>query len=460
MLSPNRSAVAQELGVQLHRMGAQLWLAWSVVALLSSSILMFMALNWLGGSKLMMAVALLSSLTLGVSLFFIRHMLRLLREPGPILILGPGGLLDRASLFGLGKVPRQDLVFFKIQLRWGFLSVHMRLNSRTKIFKSMSPLKKFVLQNYILWWGPQFWLPLAWLDIEAEKLKAYWSELQSSGQGAQPVSPASPALGLELVKEPASASNKPHIPPPPPRGRDSEAEIDLPPVKSATEVLKTQVASPPPPPSVREDSVFIKISKALGFGKSKEERSEQKTESQAPPSSEKSFVLQKISALREYVQAAGLDRFLCDLYREELSWLPTRAPSVLGAGEGGQVLGVHWLTRQADYEELGFDWMDKSFQFGLKKDLKGGEQGLLRVVYQGQEVFVLKVLVEIGSFEPLEVEKFIDGAWEEELRTLGAHLRALSQPALEEEATEVSSVEELQEETDLSDLKKRFGLGE
>ncbi len=473
-MSKLNGEVQKSIEARLSPLHVDLWFAWSIVALLASFMVGYFSSQHLPWTIVNLVFTVASAFALIFSALLISHLISLkgkLNE-SRVFVLNETGLQDKISLLKLGFVPLKDMRRLGRSQFFGIDFLYIEIASGSCVFQSAGPLKKLLFQVYLLVFPVKFWLPLSWIHGSENKLLECWASLRYLKPSKNSKNSKNSKVGVLQDSAPLARPSLLSV-------------VDMPLEQLSAEPLRLTSPPPPPPPppvqeAVREESVLTKISHMVALvGKKVRGKISDPPNTSYPSElakgvdpyqpSERSLVFQKIETIRKYVSDSGLDRFLCELYLEQLVWLPNQA-------EGADSrLEATWLSKDLDYEELRFKWKDRDFHFAIRKDLNEGEMGRLQVGYQGQVVFALKVGVEIGCLEPLEVEKFIEGAWEEELRELGAHFRALSLPSLNAEAQSEAkpgveggeaggsensekNSESDSEQTSLTGLKRRFGL--
>lgn len=175
-----------------------------------------------------------------------------------------------------------------------------------------------------------------------------------------------------------------------------------------------------------------------------------------PSASEKSRLIQQISALKEYVKSKKLDEKVCDIYTDYVSQFPGWEENNDGRLPIG-VVKARFLDKRADYEEVHFQYKDSTFQFSLRKDIGPSDMALLSVGFQGRVKMAIRVSIEIAALEPKDVEVFHRDHWEKyfvDLYKVCISGRFGSQPMRELDA-ETRTVE-----VDLARLKENFSSGE
>ncbi len=130
-----------------------------------------------------------------------------------------------------------------------------------------------------------------------------------------------------------------------------------------------------------------------------------------PSSSEKSQIVIQISALKAYVRQRDLDKKACDLFSDFVSQFPRWTTDNDPRLPDSIKKAVH-LSQAADYEEISFLFKDQRFHFAIRRDIGSSETALLSIAFQGRVKMTLRVAVEIGVFEPVEIEVYHRDHWE------------------------------------------------
>lgn len=120
--------------------------------------------------------------------------------------------------------------------------------------------------------------------------------------------------------------------------------------------------------------------------------------------------ISKLQNIKEFIEKSQFDQKMCDLYTDYIvnfvSWQQDNDKRLPEAVVHPQI-----LSRSNDYEEIGFVWNGKQFQFALRRDVGPANRALLSIACSGKAKMTLSVRVEIGSFEPGELEAFHYDDW-------------------------------------------------
>lgn len=175
-----------------------------------------------------------------------------------------------------------------------------------------------------------------------------------------------------------------------------------------------------------------------------------------PSSSEKSRIIQQVSALKSYVKKKKLDEKVCDIYTDYVSQFPQWEKDHDGRLPVG-VIKAHCIENEADYEEIHFQYKDFTFQFSLRKDIGPSDMALLSVGFQGRVKMSIRVSVEIAALEPRDVEVFHRDHWEGYFLDLYkvCNSGGFGSPSIRELDNETQT-----RELDLERLRDSFSLGD
>ncbi|MBK8204082.1 MAG: hypothetical protein IPK68_17800 [Bdellovibrionales bacterium] len=223
---------------------------------------------------------------------------------------------------------------------------------------------------------------------------------------------------------------------------------------------------PPPPPSLvplSSHTLFKRFEAIFRAGQSEEvaqshtdlRKTERKTHAEEQDE-EKRNILVKVEAIKKDFRESKMDRLLCDLYLDEIchfsSWAqssPLRLPS--------EILNSESENRSAFEDESRFDFHGHKFAFRLTRQESANADSPLSIYFDGEEVCLLNVRVEIGELAPQSLIKFLPGPWEVLVRELFEVCRSQRQSVEEIEMNETQVIEHIE---NTGELKKRFGLGQ
>lgn len=167
-------------------------------------------------------------------------------------------------------------------------------------------------------------------------------------------------------------------------------------------------------------------------------------------------VLKEVEQKKAQFFERHLDTLLCELFFDSVRHFPKK---VLETSElPSEIRVLNHRREGAEYEEVEFEWGGVSYQMGLRKNLDESTEALLSLAVDQDVKVSLKVEVEIGTLAPKDLERYLEGAWEEELKRLEKRLKTPVVPPEQKEAGKEGSAPQSQDTAKLEELKKNFGL--
>ncbi len=394
-------------------------------------------------TNLGLIVGVICILSLLISANLIIYILNLSFRTGMILTMDRRGLVDLASpaQWGLLKIQDIEYIKFSYSLVGDFLKIKMKHKLPVE---TLGGVRKWNARWVAMVDPFCVYIPLEILDVTRMNLETQLLHFGALMKLSEEDQLDSSQTLLDLMKEKYDLHNdKPALAP---LSQEEEVELnDL--TKTNYEVVhKTgnfDMAQTKDPISVSTQETFTDhtfIPPELN-----------------PSASEKSRVVQQISALKSYVKQKKLDEKVCDIYTDYVSQFPQWEESNDGRLPVG-VVKAHFLDKSADYEEVHFQYKDSSFEFSLRKDIGPSDMALLSVGFQGRVKMAIRVSVEIAALEPKDVEVFHRDHWEKSLLDLYRVCRAgrFGPPSMELDAETATQVKVV----DLERLKENFSSGE
>lgn len=410
-------------------------------------------------TNLGLIVGMICLVSLAMSANLIIYILNLSFRTGMVLVMDRRGLVDLASpvQWGLLKIQEIEYIKFSYSLMGDFLKVKMKqrlpLNTLSGIRKWNAKLMAMVDPTCV-------YIPLEVLDVTRMNLETQLLHFGALMKLSEEDKLDSSQSLLDLMKqkydldEKQSAVSSRAVPegtvmmsvPKVPEDSVSQAEVEL------TEMTSTNY-------EVVNDTGNFDIPARSPASLISPDTSTNHTfvpPSLDPTLSEKSRLIQQISALKTYVKKRKLDEKVCDLYTDYVSQFPKWEQT----NDGRLPIGVvksRYLDQRADYEEVHFQFRDATFQFSLRKDIGPSDMALLSVGFQGRVKMAIRVTVEIAALEPKDVEVFHRDHWEQyflDLYKVCISGRFGSQPMRELDA-ETRTLE-----VDLDRLKENFSSGD
>ncbi len=375
-------------------------------------------------SKTWGPVLFLSSLFAFFGLLSFYLYIRGLLEEEKILEFSQAGVYDGGSLLRLGAIKAQDLAGIKLIRAWSFTWLELRLPFGSSPWKAFRLRQPWLSRIYTAVFGTRTYIPLSYMDISRFDLETQLIHFKGGGFG-----------------------DLSHL-------RDSESSAS---------------GSVDGPPAIRQNRSSANSENEMGRilrGQDISADSENFNKDQnlyTPAKPEHEPVVLKVLEIQSKVRVSGFDKRMCDLYFEAVRFFPrwfSDQSSRLPAG----VLDVRSTLDEAVYEEVDFKFQGTRFTFGLRRGINSEEtEALLSIGFQGRVVMSLKVQVEIGELEPLQLEQFIEGPWEALLESLQASVAAEEKKSTglrlkvnQEDSHEPSPLTD----DKVEDLKKKFGLSD
>jgi len=170
-------------------------------------------------------------------------------------------------------------------------------------------------------------------------------------------------------------------------------------------------------------------------------------------------IRERVQAIKQKVKESGFDYLVAQLYLDYLSQFPVYAETAEFIPPS--MAHVNGFQKGSDYEEVSFHFKGVPFQFGLRRDIGASNEALLSVGVHGKVQMSLRVRVEIGVLDPIDLESFKIGQWQDLTFDLKADIEQFEAQRMgrgimdDREDQEVTMTR-----TNLEDLKSRFGLDE
>lgn len=322
----------------------------------------------------------------------ILYILNLSFKTGMILTMDRYGLLDECSpvQWGLLKIEEIEYIKFTESILGDFLKVRMKLPLP---IQDLGGLRKWNAKILRLFDSHAIYIPLEVLEVSRVNLETqlmHFGALMKLSLDNQ-LDNSDTLLDkiqrqYNLPEDPTTEETR--VSEVVPIGEISQADYE---VESRTEVFEIPEA-PTTVTTATDDHTFV-------------------PPPVDPSASEKSRIVMQISALKKYVREKDLDRKACDLYTDFVSQFPRwtedsdpRLPS--------SVKKAVFLSQTSEYEEISFLFQDQRFHFAVRRDIGSSETALLSVAFQGRVKMTLRVSVEIGVFEPVDIEVYHRDHWE------------------------------------------------
>ena len=373
---------------------------------------------WLSGALLITALCLIKfssvltssffarTLSFGVFLLILTFGILLLSYIGRLhfttrnrLELNEEGLFDFASFCELGFVPIEAISNIRFSHLWGqeFLKVDF--------FKQLNPLNHkhgFRAEVYRLLFGIELWVPVGLFQLSRIDLESQLIHLDQLLQRKR---------GGAIAGRTGVGNGK------------SNPIIEKSPLAEVAAVDVNLIVPEIPPPL-----------------------------SQVRP--EKAAVLEKISTIKNEVKERGFDVCVANLYLDHIARFPSLSVSGLLPPAVSEVQSSQQGT---NYEEVRFKYSGQHFSFGLRRDIGPSDEAILSVGLDDRVHFSLRVRVEIGELQPIDLESFIPGEWQSLIEQLNLTIQELLKTKIEYTA---KSGLLTQTGTNIEDLKNRFGIKE
>ncbi len=404
------------------------------------------------GSRLGISVKLLCGLLFGGSSLFLSCLLiyaiAVILVRGPVLIFDGSGAFELVSVLKIGRLPLSDIVGVRLSLNSFQDLIVFQLRPQSEVWQKVTRNSVFV-RKYFGLFSNCLWIPIDFLLIE-------------EGDLIKNVGIFNRALRREIGIGHASASDallSSEL-----KGRSIESPISS--GDSAAESPANDFSQAPPPPSLvplSSHTLFKRFEAIFSAGQSEEAAQShadfRKTEKEMhaeQQDEEKKNILVKVEAIKKDFRESKMDRLLCDLYLDEIShfstWAqssPMRLPS--------DILNTESENRSAFEDESRFDFRGHKFAFRFTRQESPNADSPLSIYFDGEEVCLLNVRVEIGELAPQSLIKFLPGPWEVLVRELFEVCRSQRQSVEEIEMNETQVIEHIE---NTGELRKRFGLGQ
>jgi hypothetical protein len=336
---------------------------------------------------------------LGANGFLTYYFFRIFELKGSAVTFGAKGWKDSVSIFFLGHRALKEIQQARICLFLGLDCLELQLSEEVLGKRKAS----FWRGLYLRWIGHRIYIPLVFFDISRMDLETQFLHLQKI--------------------------------------------IDQHHVSSGTDEFHRRVEQapegPPAPPRAKKDiSLFSQIYKLPQKGLKIEGKA------QAHP------IFAEVARRKTEFHAKGLDRLVCDLFVDFIRDLPEGGEKTSKRAPVGLSL-LRSRKEEGEYEEVEFSWEGLIYQMGLRTNLEEGNEALLTFAADHEVKVSLKVGVEIGILDPRDLERYLPGPWEDNLRALDRTLREAKAPHSTEPVEEVTQTKT---SVKVEELKKNFGL--
>lgn len=408
------------------------------------------------GGRLGIAVKLLCAILFGGSSLFLSCLLvyaiAVILVKGPVLIFDRSGAFELVSVLRMGRLPFGDIVGVRLSLNSLQDLIVFQIRPQSGVWQKATRDSIFA-RKYFGLFSNCIWIPVDFLLIEETDLIKNVGIFNRSLRreiSLEHASASDPLFGSDLkdcviesqYSSGDSAAESPardfsQGPPPPPR------PPSLVPLSSHT-LLKRFEAIFRVGQSEKEAQSHADLGKV-----EKERHADQQDE-------ETRNILVKVEAIQKDFRESKMDRLICDLYLDEIchfsTWAqssPMRLPS--------DVLNTESEKRNVFEDESRFDFRGHKFAFRLTRQESPNAASPLSISFDGEEVCLLNVKVEIGELDPQRLIKFLPGPWETLVRELFEVCRSQRQSVEETEMHETQVVEHIE---NTGELRKRFGIGQ
>lgn len=348
-----------------------------------------------------------------VSTIALVYLLNVMMSRRAQLTFEQGGMIDHLSLFSFGPISRQDIRKIKIDHHILFgTALAIYINPEGPAVRRLSILKGFLFLIYSLFFGGTIYFPLKWMGVTKHDLE---SRLMLYRQ--------------KIVTE------------------------EVTPIPKKIRVIKAVVQQD-------EDENDGYNGTVSEYQEVEITRPEYEKGSAQPALSdrERNSLIEKVEKIKQHVAQTRLDLMLCELYTDEISlWLEWEGHRDWPKPK--ELKEIKLVDNTINYQEISFLFHGKRFHFGLRRNVGSSQEALLSVSHEGNLRIALKVQVEIGSLTPKKLEQYIQGEWEQELRSLYdgiADLRGRRRAGLPEDDEPVTRTDVEIENT--AELKRRFGV--
>ncbi|MBK9041165.1 MAG: hypothetical protein IPL83_18775 [Bdellovibrionales bacterium] len=406
------------------------------------------------GSRLGISVKLLCGLLFGGSSLFLSCLLiyaiAVILVRGPVLIFDSSGAFELVSVLKIGRLPLGDIVGVRLSLNSFQDLIVFQIRPQSEVWQKARRNSVFV-RKYFGLFSNCLWIPIDFLLIEEGDLIKNVGIFNRALRRETSIGHASASDAL-LISELKSRSIESPI-----SSGDSTAE---------SPANDFSHAPPPPPPSLvplSSHTLFKRFEAIFRAGQSEEaaqshadlRKTEKETHAEQQDE-EKRNILVKVEAIKKDFRESKMDRLLCDLYLDEICYFstwaqssPMRLPS--------DIINTESENRSAFEDESRFDFRGHKFAFRLTRQESPNADSPLSIYFDGEEVCLLNVRVEIGELAPQNLIKFLPGPWEALVRELFEVCRSQRQSVEEIEMNETQVIEHIE---NTGELRKRFGLGQ
>ena len=390
---------------------------------------------------------LVAEVFLGIGIFLLFWMmfyvLGVVLERGPVFVFDGERILETASYMKLGRIPLKEIQTLNLVNGWVQDFLVIRLVSESSVWnhaKDRRPSSKIFA--WLL--SDQIWIPVDFLDVEPSTLlqavdtikRAMISESHLRKKSSIAGSAGPPKIEIAGTKQTHGSPGK------------------IEDIKNKYYFIGAERSSPevpPLPPVSRPNTLLSRIESF--FAHHGKDLSGHRKRSKVTSTDE--TVRRKVKDLRQKVQDSQLDRLICDLYLDHIRYFagwaassPQRVP--MGVSNPRQI------GSGSSLEETCFEYENLPMCFRLNRiERSRSFDTYLTVLFERQEVFVLRVKVEIGELDPKNLKRYIPGTWEDKVKDLFEACQ-MARGDRFEVLHEISAVTEVAETTE--DLRKNFGI--
>lgn len=334
-----------------------------------------------------------------IALYFAFWTLRVLLYSPVALVIDSNGIVDCSSFFKVGFIPFEDIRRLRLVYILGCEVIEVRLRSHSKSSHHIRARLGWLYIFHRWFFGSKLFIPMAFVATSRFDLESRLIHLSKDT--------------TEPIAETVTIDENIEEPPPLPVNQQQPFEL-----------LFTD----------KEENAF-----------------------QIFP--DDNTIIRRVKAIKAKVSKSHLDKNICELYFDEVrhypKWSQMKDPRL-----PPKITNIQGTTENSAYEEVQFTCDHERFRMGLRKDIEEqGTAALLSIGVNDQVVLSLKVRVEIGALDPMDIEQFLEGPWLitingliEAKKSKRKQLNSLRSPVEEKGRAEQPSSEELEK------LKNRFGL--
>lgn len=384
---------------------------------------------------------------LGIGIFLLfwmmSYVLGVVLERGPVFVFDGERILETVSYMKLGRIPIKEIQTLSLVNGWiqDFLVIRLVPDSsvwnHARDRRSSSKIFAWLLPD-------QIWIPVDFLEAEPSTLlqtvdnikRAIISESHLRKKSSIADSVGSPRVEIAEIKLTHKSPGKSEGV----KGKDSLRGVD-----------RSSPEGPPLSPVSRSNTLLSRIESF--FAHHGKDLSGQRKRLKMTATDV--TVRQKVKDLRQRVQDSQLDRLICDLYLDYIRYFVGWAASSSQRVPVG-VTNPRQIGSGASLEEICFEYENQPMCFRLNRiERSHGFDTYLAVLFKKQEVFVLRVKVEIGELDPKNLKRYIPGPWEDKVKDLFEACQ-MARGERFEVLHEISAITEVAETTE--DLRKNFGI--